>query len=107
MKADTGATSTYVKDQDKLCTINTQQIHNGPLIQKPDKSYLQITKKCTIPMNEHLTSTSTSGYIVPGLKNASLLSIGKLCDDGCIALFTKKNMFVFKSNQLMLQVIRF
>ena len=57
-------------------------------------------------MHPHLTQTAKSGYIVPGLKNSSLLSIGKLCDDHCTVIFTKKYLFVFKHNHLMLQGFR-
>ena len=106
MKADTGATSTYLKLQDQHCTTNFKQIINGPQILQPDRSILKIQKQCTLPINEKLSDEAQAAYVVPGLKNASLLSIGKLCDDNCLALFTKKNLFVFKNNNLILQGLR-
>ena len=106
MKADTGATSTYIKPQDIHCATNIQLLRNGPTILQPDETTLQVTKTCQIPMNKKISTTAKSAYIVPGLKNASLLSIGKLCDDNCVALFIKQNLFVFKNNDLLLQGIR-
>ena len=103
MKADTSATSTNVRPQDIKCTTQIQKIPNPPSILQPDKTKLQITNKCTIPIHSSLSKIATSGYIVPHLKNSSLLSIGKLCDDHCIAMFTKKNLFIFKNNNLILQ----
>ena len=32
-----------------------------------------------------------------------MLSIGQLCDDDCLALFTKEKVFIFKQNKLLLQ----
>ena len=103
MKADTGATSTYIRPEDSKCTSNIQTITNPPTISQPDKTKLHITEKCNIPMHPTLSNPATSGYIVPHLKNSSLLSIGKLCDDHCTSMFTKKNLFIFKNNDLILQ----
>ena len=32
-----------------------------------------------------------------------MLSIGQLCDDTCLTLFTKETLFIFKQNKLLLQ----
>ena len=106
LKADTGATSTYLRDIDTNCAHTIKQITNGPSIYQPDKSTLTTTKTCIIPIHKEISSTAKAAYIVPNLKNSSLLSIGKLCDDNCIALFTKKNLFIFKNNKLLLQGFR-
>ena len=44
--------------------------------------------------------------ILPKLTNTSLLSIGQLCDDNCIALFRKHDLHVFKNNRLVLKGLR-
>ena len=36
----------------------------------------------------------------------SLVSIGNLCDDGCIALFDKEQLFIIKNNTVLLCIIR-
>ena len=38
-----------------------------------------------------------------GLTNASLISIGRLCDDGCVAVFEKRDLRVFKQYKLVLK----
>ena len=106
LKADTGATSTYLRESDTTCAHSLKHITNGPNIFQPDKSTLTTTKTCTIPIHKEISSTAKAAYVVPNLKNSSLLSIGKLCDDNCIALFTKKNLFIFKNNNLLLQGFR-
>ena len=37
------------------------------------------------------------------MTNESLMSIGKLCNDDCIAIFSKNNLNIFKNKQLVLQ----
>ena len=37
------------------------------------------------------------------MTNESLISIGQLCDDDCIAIFSKNDLNIFKNNKLVLQ----
>ena len=37
------------------------------------------------------------------ITNASLISIGQLCDDGCEAKFTKKSMYVSKNGEKIIE----
>ena len=41
--------------------------------------------------------------ISPGLKRASLISIGQLCDDSCTVLLNKRKMLAIKENQIILE----
>ena len=40
------------------------------------------------------------------MTNESLLSIGKFCDDGCIAIFIERNIYVIKNNNLIIHGFR-
>ena len=44
-------------------------------------------------------SAATQAHSYPNLKSVSLLSIGKLCDTICSALFTKKDVTIFNSDK--------
>ena len=44
--------------------------------------------------------------VLEGLSNASLLSIGQLCDDDCIAVFDKRHLRIFKRGVIIIQDIR-
>ena len=39
----------------------------------------------------------------PFLTNSSLLSVGQLCDNDCVAIFTKREMFIRKDGRVILQ----
>ena len=59
-------------------------------------------------MNIHpsLTESASQVQILPQLKNSSLVSIGQLCDDNCVAIFDKKLLHIFKNNDLILKGYR-
>ena len=43
-----------------------------------------------------------TAHVLAGITNASLLSIGQLCDDNCIAILDKKKIEIFKDNACVL-----
>ena len=43
-----------------------------------------------------------SGYVFGDLKTGSLISIGQLCDDDCIALFSIFNIYIIKNNKVII-----
>ena len=105
MKADSGATSHYIRPQD--LHFLTDIVHcNGPKVYQPDKTTLSITKQGTLQLSPSLSQNAKQANILPGLANASLLSIGKLCNDDCTAIFTKHNFYVVKNNSVLLEGTR-
>ena len=67
---------------------------------------MQASHQATLPLSHQLNAQAQKTYVFPGLKNASLLSIGQLCDNGCLALFDKYKLFIFKDNKIILQGFR-
>ena len=57
-------------------------------------------------MHPLINKQATSTKILPAITNASLLSIGQLCDDDCLAVFHKKWLKIFKGNKLVLEGVR-
>jgi hypothetical protein len=60
-------------------------------------------KQVTIPLAPQLSSKATQGHVFKDLTSGPLLSIGRLCDDDCIALFSKKKLHIFKNDTLILE----
>ena len=63
--------------------------------------YNQI-KKGLLPLPLELSPTARTAHIFEGLKNVSLILIGWLCDDRCVAVFDEKDLGIFKRNILTL-----
>ena len=53
-----------------------------------------------------LSQEAQTGYIVPNLKNTTLISAGQSCNDNCIVTFDKKKAYVHKHDNLVLTGIR-
>ena len=90
--ADSGATGHYIKPSDPHQTTGTSQ----PIITVglPNGAHLQSTgENCMLDLPQ-LNQQARQAHILPELKNSSLISIGKLCDAGCIAKFDKNHVVI-------------
>ena len=43
------------------------------------------------------SNTAKTDYILPGMRNESLISIDQLCNDNCITIFSKTDLNIFKT----------
>ena len=103
MKADSGASKTYLREKHSKYLNNSQVLYNGPKATLPDNSSIQASMQGNLPLHESLTLSS---LVYPALNNESLLSIGQLCDEGCIAVFDRKLLSIIKNKKLILQGYR-
>ena len=101
---DSGASGNYVRDQDKHALLNIH--HNkGPNVLLPDMSSIYSSERGYLPIPE-LSERSQTAEIFPDLKSASLLSVGKLCDDNCVVQFDKEKMHVYKNHNKIIEGTR-
>ena len=63
---------------------------------------LESTMTGVLPL-QGLSSAAKEVQILPYLTNTSLLSIGQLCNDNCIAIFTNTDMLILKQGQVILR----
>ena len=98
-KADTGASRHYVRDNDKKVLDNITN-NNKAFVTLPNKQIIQSSSQGVLPIQTN-TSAKTA-LILPQLMNNSLLSIGQLCDDDCVAVFNKHAMHLYKNAKLVL-----
>ena len=78
LKADTGASKTYVRPMDKDILQQRATIKNGPKVQIPNGVSMTTTETGILPLHQNLSTQAQSGNVINGLNNASLLSIGQL-----------------------------
>ena len=98
MLADTGCTSHYITTDTHL-----QHEPTTPLqVQLPNGDVMTSSTATDIPF-PHTSNKAKRAHIFPTLTTANLLSIGQLCDDGCIANFTKNEVKILKNNHTILQ----
>jgi hypothetical protein len=82
--ADSGCSDNYFTPKAK--TKNQKTSHTPVNVTLPDGTTLRSSHSCE--MDVPLPKSATTGYIIPGMKNHSLISVTKLCHTGCKVLFS-------------------
>ena len=75
-KADSGASKTYIKPQDKGILQNFQRFINGPEVLVPNGTNMYTIETGYLPLHKLLSTHAKKDNILEGLSNVLLLSIG-------------------------------
>ena len=104
-KADSGASNHYFQQNDMKYILNPVQDETGIQVALPNSKTIKATHQGYLQLSDALTNQAQHTTIFKHLNN-NLLSIGQLCDDNCIVIFTKNKVNVYKDNTLILQGYR-
>lgn len=55
-----------------------------------------------LPLSPHLSPAAQTAFVLDDLKTGTLISLSQLCDDDCIALFTKYNVKIIKDKRVII-----
>ena len=104
-KGDSGASANYWRSED---TKVLQNMHRNTSINVtlPNNHSISSTQSGTIPLSNKLSTKSKEATVLPNLQSSSLISLGQLCDDDCKVLLDKKELNVYKDNQVLLRGYR-
>ena len=95
LKADTGASRHYLQTIDTNILENVHQNTNAIKVHLRNNEVLESNRTGLIPFSG-LSTSAKEEQILPSLMNKSLLSFGQLCNDNCVAIFTKTDMIILK-----------
>ena len=98
-KADSGASCHCFKKSDENILENLQHDDNGPTLLLPNLQQITAKRKGSLPLNLSRKATTTNIFDEKDLKNASLISLGQLCDDDCTVFLDKRKLLVYKNNK--------
>ena len=98
---DSGATSHYFKPTHQHALSNVKTLTFGPSATLPDNSIVTATKSGTFNLHQAIDKSARTALIMPNLKNESLVSVGKLCDNDCKVVFTKHNVKIIKNAKVL------
>jgi hypothetical protein len=102
--ADTGASGHYLRTNDPYKTDGTTR--SPILVGLPNGANLQSTNQtCNLDLPQ-LPQAARDAHILPGLTHSSLISIGKLCDAGCTAIFDEHKIIIQKETNTILKGTR-
>ena len=88
--ADTTATYNYLETEATEHCIDIWQTF-GPNVKVANGNIISPNKQGILKMSKELSQEAHHSSIFNDLSTGLLISIGKLCDDDCIALFSKYN----------------
>jgi hypothetical protein len=64
-------------------------ITDGPIILSASVTPMPTTQKGTLSLSDRLSSPTQAAFVLDDLKRGTLISLAQLCEDDCIAIFTK------------------
>jgi hypothetical protein len=100
--ADTGATGHYIDAATEAYCTHVRTTDTGPSVQVANGTFIETTKRACIPLAPALSNHAQVGHIFDHLSSGSLISIGQLCDDDYIALFTKYDVKIVKNGHVII-----
>ena len=86
-KADTGVSNNFTEQNHISKLQNIRRLQVGPTVLLPNNESLITSHQGQLQFNDCLTDTTKKTYVLPGMTNESLMLIGKLCNNDCIAIF--------------------
>ena len=79
-------------------SIPTVQVSNGHIIKPAFSPTLKLSSK--------LSYKAQSAHVFKDITTGSLISMGQLCNDDCVAIFTKYDVNILKHNQVIITGLR-
>ena len=74
-----------------------------PKVVVADGQVMSPTKKAILNLSHKLTPKDRVAFSFDNLQSGTLISIGKLCDDNCIAIFSKYDVQIIKHNEIIIK----
>jgi hypothetical protein len=102
-KADSGVSNHYFKEQDAKAITNLRPTPWGPSVVLPDSTTIQATYSSQLLLHPNLSKNATTAHVLGSIPNSSLVSLGQLCGDNCVAVLDKAKLQVFKNTVCILQ----
>jgi hypothetical protein len=99
---DSDATGTFVTNSYAQHLTNPSTVDNGPTILSASGTAMPTTRQGQLSLSPHLSSAAQSAFVLDDLKTGTLISLAQLCDDDCIAIFTRYDVKLLKNNKVVI-----
>jgi hypothetical protein len=99
---NTGATGHYLDNAATPYCTTVEHTTTGPSVKVKNGHNIETSRRALVPLAKELSTKAKTGHIFDDLKSGSLISIGQLCDDDCIALFTKYDVQIYKDGKVII-----
>jgi hypothetical protein len=99
---DSGTTGTFVTSHNSRHLVDPTKIDDGPIALAASGTPMVSITRGRLPLSPHLSTAAEEAFELDSLTTGSLVSLAKLCDDDCIALFTKHDVKILKGDQVVI-----
>ena len=96
---DTAATAHYLHPSVLPYCSHITRTTSGPTVQVAKGNIIRPDLRATFKLSNKLSSKAQSADIFNDIITGSLISMGQLCDDGYVAIFTKFDLKILKHNR--------
>ena len=100
--AGTAATHNYFSE-DAIEYCNNIKPAHDPYVKVANGDVITPTSQAKIQLSSELSDEVQHVFMLNDLATGFLLSIGQLCDDDCIALFSKYYLKILKNNKVIIK----
>jgi hypothetical protein len=98
-----GATGTFVTPSDTPHLHDVAAVQDGPTILSASGTNMPSTQQGVLRLSNKLSHSAQTAFVLDDLKTGTLVSLAQLCDDDCIAIFTKYDVKILKENQIIIK----
>ena len=95
---DSGATGTFVTPADAEHLHNKSVIEDGPTVLSASGRTMPTEIQGQLSLSPKLSPFAQAAFVLDDLKTGTLISLAQLCNDDCIAIFTKYDVQLLKNN---------
>ena len=99
---NSGATGTFVASSDVPHLRQLQTLSNGPTVLSASGEVMTSTLHGTLPLSPLLSDVAQSAFVLDNLRTGTLVSLSQLCDDDCIAIFSKLDVKIVKKGIVLI-----
>ena len=99
---DSGATGTFISPSDCHKLLNITPTPSGPSVLAANGSAMPSSATGTLPLAPQLSTKAQEAIVLDNLQTGTLILLDQLCDNNCIALFTKYDVKIVKHNQVII-----
>jgi hypothetical protein len=103
---DSGTTGNFVTPSDAKHLDNSHIVDDAPIVLSASGDPMVSQIRGQLPLSRHLSLDAKDAFVLDNLKTRMLISLAKLCDDDCIALFTKHDVKIIKNDTVIITGIR-
>ena len=82
--------------------MQSQLPTGGPTVISSSGNVMKPTLSGIFPLSPYLSNTAQSAFVLDTLKTGTLISLSQLCDDDCIAIFTRFQVRILKNNNVFI-----